>query len=69
MENKKHWIEYVEENMVEAFLAFIFILPFLCIGIVSSYMIETTIMSDIVLGLCTLGGVVILCYKLKEMNK
>ena len=65
METKKHWTEFVEENLIEAFIAFIFLLPFLCIGIVCSYIIETTILSDIVLGLCTLGGVVILCYKLK----
>ena len=67
MENK-HWTEFVEENMVEAFIAFIFMLPFIGVGIISSYMIETTLIGDIALGLCTLAGGILLSLKILKGN-
>lgn len=59
MENR-HWTEIVEENLVDAFLAFIFLLPFICAGIVATYFIEIVWVKDIVMGLSCVGGIITL---------
>ena len=65
MENK-HWTEIVEENLVDAFLAFIFLLPFVLIGVVATYFVETICIKDIVIGLSCMAGLFSLYTKIKQ---
>ena len=67
-EVERHWTELMEENLVDATLAFIFLLPFVLIGVVSIYFIETLIIKDIVLGLSCLAGVFTLYRKVVGEN-
>ena len=65
MENKQ-WIDFIEENLLEGILAFIFMLPFICIGAITSYMIETQYLKDLVLSASGLIGMFVLYIKVKK---
>ena len=65
MENKD-WVEMVEDNLVDAFLAFIFLLPFVLIGVVCAYFVETIWIKDVVLGFSCLAGLFTLYTKVKQ---
>lgn len=66
---KKDYIYYIEENLAETFIAIIFLLGFICAGIITSYFIDNQLGKDIILGISALIGMITLSLTVINNNK
>lgn len=58
MDKKPEWIDLVNEALGEVFLAVLYVLSFIIIGIISIYFIDTVYIKDFVMGTISILGVV-----------
>jgi hypothetical protein len=57
MDKKPEWIDLVNEALGEVFLAVLYVLSFIIIGIISIYFIDTVYIKDFVMGTISILGV------------
>lgn len=58
MDKKPEWIDLVNEALGEVFLAVLYVLSFIIIGIISIYFIDTVYIKDFVMGTISILGVI-----------
>ena len=63
--NKPYWLDIIEENLVEAVVAVMFILAFICTGLIAAYFVDTPLMKELAIYSSLLAGLVSLFYKVK----
>jgi hypothetical protein len=63
--NKPYWLDIIEENLVEAVVAVMFILAFICTGLIAAYFIDTPLIKELAIYSSLLVGLVSLFYKVK----
>lgn len=63
--NKPYWLDIIEDNLVEAVVAVIFILAFICTGLIAAYFIDTKLIKEIAVLSSLFAGLVSLFYKVK----
>ena len=57
MDKKPEWIDLVNEALGEVFLAVLYVVSFIIIGIISIYFIDTVYIKDFVMGTISILGV------------
>lgn len=68
MENKKEILTLIGVNILEAFLALVFLLAFVVGGIITSYMLDNKVASDIAILSALLAGLIALNMKIKQSS-
>lgn len=68
MNNKKDYIDFIEENLAESFIAVIFLIAFIGVGVISGYFIDNALIKDIVIATCTIIGTSALVIKIFKGN-
>lgn len=68
MENKKEILTLIGVNILEAFLALVFLLAFVVGGIITSYMLDNKVASDIAILSALLAGLIALNIKIKQSS-
>ncbi len=68
MENKKEILTLIGVNILEAFLALVFLLAFVVGGIITSYVLDNKVASDIAILSALLAGLIALNMKIKQSS-
>ena len=68
MESKKEILTLIGVNILEAFLALVFLLAFVVGGIITSYMLDNKVASDIAILSALLAGLIALNMKIKQSS-
>ena len=66
MENKKEILTLIGVNILEAFLALVFLLAFVVGGIITSYALDNKVVSDIAILTALMAGLIALTMKIKQ---
>lgn len=66
MKNEKDYIDIIEENLAESFIAIIFLCAFIVGGIIASYFVTTILVKDIIIAISILAGVIALILKIRK---
>lgn len=66
MENKKEILTLIGVNILEAFLALVFLLAFIIGGIITSYVLDNKVASDIAILTALMAGLIALTMKIKQ---
>ena len=68
MESKKEILTLIGVNILEAFLALVFLLAFVVGGIITSYVLDNKVASDIAILSALLAGLIALNMKIKQSS-
>ena len=66
MENKKEILTLIGVNILEAVLALVFLLAFIIGGIITSYVLDNKVVSDIAILTALMAGLIALTMKIKQ---